>query len=130
MIYLTAEQVLFVHSRVVAETSGTHGVRDLALLQSALARPQATLDDRELYPDLFSKAAALLDSIINNHPFMDGNKRTGIVATGLFLLMNGRRLKSSNLETESFALEIATLHPGIAVLSNWLETYTESLKNP
>ena len=130
MIYLTTEQVLFIHSRVVAETGGTHEVRDLALLQSALARPQATFDGKELYPDLHSKAAALLDSIVNNHPFMDGNKPTGIVATGLFLRFNGRRLNSSNLETETFALEIATLHPGIAIISSWLETHTESLKKP
>ena len=83
MIYLTPEQVLFIHSRLVAETGGSHGVRDLGLLESAVARPRATFDGKELYPDLFTKTAVLMDSLINNHPFLDGNKRTGITAAGL-----------------------------------------------
>jgi death-on-curing protein len=127
MIYLTGEQVLFIHARVIAETSGSHGVRDLALLQSALARPQASFDDKDLYPDLLSKAAALLDFLINNHPFMDGNKRTGIAATGLFLVLNGRHLKTANSELEMFVLEVATSHPNISALTSWLKKHTESL---
>jgi prophage maintenance system killer protein len=61
--YLTAEQVLFIHARLIAETGGAHGVRDLGLLLSAVARPKATFDERELYPDLFSKTAALFESL-------------------------------------------------------------------
>ena len=60
MKYLTAEQILFIHARVVAETGGSHGVHDLGLLESAVARPQATFEGKDLYPDLFHKAAALL----------------------------------------------------------------------
>jgi hypothetical protein len=61
MNYLTPEQVLFIHSRLVTETGGSHGLRDLALLESAVARPRATFDSKEFYPDLFTKAAALMD---------------------------------------------------------------------
>ena len=82
MKYLTAEQVLFIHARLIAETGGSHGVRDLSGLESAVERPQATFDGKELYPDLFMKTAALLDSLVNNHPFVDGNKR---IAAALFL---------------------------------------------
>jgi death on curing protein len=57
------------------------------MLLSALGRPQATFDEKELYPDLFSKAAALMDSLVRNHPFVDGNKRTAITAAALFLRM-------------------------------------------
>ena len=57
-VYLTAEQVLFVHYRLMNETGGEHGVRDLGLLESAVARPRATFDRQELYPDVFEKAAA------------------------------------------------------------------------
>jgi death-on-curing protein len=85
MNYLTAEQVLFIHARLIAETGSEHGVLDLGLLQSAVARPQATFDKQDLYPDLFSKTAALLESLIGNHAFVDGNKRTAITAAGLFL---------------------------------------------
>jgi death on curing protein len=57
IVYLTAEQVLFVHYRLIVETGGEHGVRDLGLLESAVARPRATFDQEELYPDIFEKAA-------------------------------------------------------------------------
>jgi death-on-curing protein len=108
MNYLTPEQVLFIHSRLVAETGGSHGVRDLGLLESAVARPQATFDGKDLYPDLFTKAAALMDSFINNHPFVDGNKRTGVTAAGLFLQINGWRLTTSPEDLEAFILHVAT----------------------
>ncbi|HUM70888.1 MAG TPA: type II toxin-antitoxin system death-on-curing family toxin, partial [Chloroflexota bacterium] len=90
--YLTAQQVLFIHARLIATTGGEHGVRDIGLLESAVARPQATFDGVELYPDLFHKAAALMESLAQNHPFVDGNKRTAITATAMFLRRNGRRL--------------------------------------
>ena len=78
MSHLTAEQVLFIHYRLIEETGGIHGIRDIPLLQSAVARPMATFGSDDLYPDIFSKAAALMHSIIKNHPFVDGNKRTSI----------------------------------------------------
>ena len=87
--YLTPEQVLFLHSRLVAETGGGQGIRDLGMLLSALGRPQATFDEKDLYPDLFSKAAALMDSLVRNHPFVDGNKCTALAAAALFLRING-----------------------------------------
>jgi death-on-curing protein len=121
MIYLTAEQVLFIHSRLVAETGGSHGVRDLGLLESAVARPQETFDDNELYPDLFTKAAALMDSLVNNHPFVDGNKRTGISAAGLFLRLNGWKLSASSVDVEVCTLRVATEGMEIAELATWLQ---------
>ena len=71
MEYLTPEQILFLHARLIEETGGGEGVRDVGLLLSAIARPQASFDDKDLYPDIFSKAAALMDSLIRNHPFLD-----------------------------------------------------------
>ena len=67
--YLTAQQVVFVHARLNESTRGSHGVRDIGLLQSAVAHPQATIEGHELYDDLFAKTAALLESLILNHPF-------------------------------------------------------------
>ena len=120
MNYLTPEQVLFIHSRLVGETGGSHGVRDLGLLESAVARPKATFDGKELYPDLFMKAAALMDSLINNHPFVDGNKRTGVTAAGLFLRINGHKLIAPPEELEACTLRVATDGMGIADLAAWL----------
>jgi death-on-curing protein len=74
MNYLTPEQVLFIHSCLVAETGGSHGLRDLGLFESPVARPQVTIDGKELYPDLFTKAAALnkraVQKKVLNSPFI------------------------------------------------------------
>jgi death-on-curing protein len=105
--YLTAEQVLFIHARIIDETGGAHGVRDIGLLQSAAARPQATFSGNDLYPGIISKAIALMESLARNHPFVDGNKRTAISATGVFLAINGLRLEATQKELERFALNMA-----------------------
>ena len=107
MKYLSAEQILFIHARLIDETGGAHGVRDIGLLQSAAARPQATFGGNELYPDIFSKAAALMESLAKNHPFLDGNKRTAATSTGIFLGINGFRLEASQKELVRFALDMA-----------------------
>ncbi len=125
MKWLTAEQVLFIHARLIAETGGEHGVLDLGLLQSAVARPQATFDGQGLYPDLFSKAAALLESLIGNHSFVDGNKRTAITATGLFLRINGYRLKANNQQIETFTLQCAQHMLPMDRIIVWLKSQSE-----
>lgn len=107
MNFLTIEQLLFLHSRLIAETGGSHGVRDLNLLISAINGPQAVFAGIQLYPDLFSKAAALLESIVVNRPFVDGNTRTGIAAASILLEMNGFHLEVSNSELEEFTREAA-----------------------
>jgi len=126
MNYLTPEQVLFIHSRLVTETGGSHGMRDLGLLESAVARPHATFDGKELYPDLFTKAAALMDSVINNRPFVDGNKRMGITAAGLFLRINGWKLTATLDELETCTLRVATVGMKVAELALWLRDNTLS----
>lgn len=125
MITLTAPQVLFIHARLIDETGGSHGVRDLGLLQSALARPQATYDGQELYPSLFAKAAALMDSLIRNHPFIDGNKRTAVSAAALFLQMNGSRLTASTAQLVDFAMRVVEEKPGIAEMAAWFSHHSE-----
>ena len=124
MNYLTVEQVLFIHMRLIAETGGSPGLRDLGLLASAVARPQATFGGEDLYPDIFNKAAALMDSLIRNHPFVDGNKRVGITAAGLFLLRNDQRLTASNDELERFTLQVARSELSIEQITTWLRSHS------
>jgi death-on-curing protein len=124
MNYLTPKQVLFIYSRLVTETGGSHDLRDLALLESAVARPRATFDSKEFYPDLFTKAAALMDLLINNHPFLDGNKRTGITATGLFFRINGWKLTASSKELVACTMRVAVEGLEIDELANWLRAKT------
>lgn len=118
-VFLTAQQVLFIHARLIDETGGEHGIRDLGLLQSAVARPRATFDGKELYPELFQKAAALVQSLSQNHPFVDGNKRTAITAAALFLHQNGYRLQATNNAVERFALMVADERPSLDEIATW-----------
>jgi death on curing protein len=122
--YLTAEQVLFIHARLISETGGSHGIRDLGLLQSAIARPQATFDKQDLYSDVFFKAGALMESLLQNHPFVDGNKRTAITSAAMFLRMNGYRLIASNSELEQFTFAALLEHWLVDRLAAWLEEHS------
>ena len=122
--FLTPEQVLFLHSRLIQETGGAHGLRDLAMLLSALGRPQATFDGKDLYADIFSKGAALMDSLIRNHPFVDGNKRTAIAAAALFLRLNGYSLMVENDEIVRFTLACAQSQVILEEISAWLQRFS------
>ncbi len=128
MNFLSAEQILFIHARLVEETGGSHGVRDLDMLLSAIGRPQASFDHQDLYPDLFSKAAALMESLIRNHPFLDGNKRTGATAAGLFLRRNGYRLTASNADLVNITMRIAQSQTGVAELAIWLRENSQPVE--
>lgn len=102
-----------------------HGVRDNSMLLSALGRPRATFDRRPLYPNLFSQAAALPDSFIRNHPFLDGNKRTAITVTALFLQKNGFQLVVTGDTLVRFALACAQSQVDLEDIAIWLEKFSE-----
>jgi len=98
--------VLFIHARVISETGGSHGLRDIGLLQSAVARPNATFDGEELYSSTFEKAAALMHSLIKNHPFIDGNKRVGVLSAIVFLNNNNIIIEAGNDDLINFTLSV------------------------
>ncbi|OQZ00862.1 MAG: hypothetical protein B6D35_05110 [Candidatus Brocadia sp. UTAMX2] len=106
------------------ETGGRHGIRNLSLLQSALARPKTTFDNNDLYPDLFTKAASLMHSLVKNHPFTDGNKRTAIAAASIFLLRNNYRLTAPNKELERFTLKVASEHLVLKEIAPWFKGHS------
>ena len=123
--YLTPQEVLFIHARLIATTGGEHGIRDLGLLESAVARPQATFDGADLYPELFLKTAALMESLSQNHPFVDGNKRTAITAAAMFLQLNGFRLQITNEEMERFTMMVVGERPSLESIATWFETNSQ-----
>ncbi len=123
--YLTPEQVIFLHSRLISTIGGAHGVRDVGMLLSAVGRPQATFDGKELYPDIMLKAAALMDSLVRNHPFVDGNKRTAITASALFLRRNGYRLQVENLEMIHFTLACAQSELSLVEIAAWFRQFAK-----
>jgi death on curing protein len=104
---LLCRTYFFLHSRLIQETGGAHGVRDLPMLLSAAGRPQSTFNGSEPYANIFAKAAALLDSLIRNNPFVGGNKPTAIAAAGLFFRLKGCRLAVENEEMVRFTLVCA-----------------------
>jgi death-on-curing protein len=87
--FLDVDDVLELHGSQLARYGGADGVRDRGLLESALAQPQATFDGAFVHDGLFAMAAAYLFHIVKNHPFVDGNKRTGLLAALVFLDLNG-----------------------------------------
>jgi death-on-curing protein len=129
VIYLSVEQVLFLHDRLIEETGGEHGVRDLGGLESALARPQAAFGDTEFYPGIFAKAAVLMDGLTRNHAFIDGNKRISISTAVLFLQINGYRLTATSPELEQFAIHVTTMKPSIDTIADWFRTKTVRAKS-
>lgn len=121
MQYLSAQEILVLHALVVDDTGGSHGVRDIALLQSIAHKPSASLGGSDLYGTVWMKAAVLLESIANYHVFIDGNKRTSLIATARFLALNGYELTATNKAVEKTVLAVATKIVTIEKLAEWLE---------
>lgn len=121
MIYLTLEDLLEIHRRVIESTGGSDGIRSIPLLDSAVARPQATFGGIDLYTALPEKAAALLHSIISNHPFVDGNKRTGFTAMDVFLRLNDRHIVAGEDEKYDFVMSVASEATVLSKITSWIE---------
>ena len=97
-----------IHKILIEAFGGSHGLRDKAGLDSALARPFQTFGNNDLYPTSVHKAAALIESLLVNHPFIDGNKRTGYVLMRIFLIDNGLDINATQEEKYNFVLNIAS----------------------
>lgn len=122
--YLALIEVLELHRKILEQSGGALGIRDVGLLESAIAQPRMTFGREELYPSLLEKAAALGFSIIMNHPFIDGNKRTGHAETETFLVLNGLEINASVDEQERMVLAIASGESGREAFVEWLQRNT------
>ncbi|MBU3677085.1 MAG: type II toxin-antitoxin system death-on-curing family toxin [Chitinophagaceae bacterium] len=120
---IDVHEVLVIHETLIKEFGGVSGVRDNALLISALERPYAGLSDTEFYPTIYEKAGALIESIVKNHPFIDGNKRTGYVMMRLLLLENGYEIEASQDEKYEFVINIASGNFNIHQITQWILTH-------
>ncbi len=125
MKYLTPQNVIQIHFELVEETGGLQGLRDLGLLESAVLRPQATFDGKDLYPTLIIKAGALVHSLLLNHVFADGNKRTATISMAEFLIINGKEFKATNKEVVEFALWVENKKPTIDQIAAWIKKHTK-----
>ncbi|MCA1565727.1 MAG: type II toxin-antitoxin system death-on-curing family toxin [Acidobacteria bacterium] len=127
VVWVHEDVVLAVHLRQLAEHGGGEGVCDEGLLQSALARPQNLLAYGDPPPDLASLAAAYAYGIVHKHPFVDGNKRTALIITRLFLLLNGVNLVTTQEEKYSTFIALATGGLSKEDLASWMKEHLGSL---
>ncbi|MBS0618275.1 MAG: type II toxin-antitoxin system death-on-curing family toxin [Spirochaetes bacterium] len=120
--YVTVEEVIYLHERLIAEFGGATGVRDMGLLDSALHRPQSGY-----YETLLDQAAALLQSLALNHAFGDGNKRIALSAPFIFLRMNGVTVRCTAAEGENFLIrQVIAAKISIPIIADWLRAHTNN----
>lgn len=108
MIRLSKEQVILLHKRLIETTGGSDGIRDIGMLDSALANPFQSFGNKELYPSVQAKAAQLCFGIVKNHPMIDGNKRLGAHVMLVFLALNGYELVYTQQELSGVILDLAS----------------------
>lgn len=121
MKYLSVADVIFIHDDMIAKYGGSPGIRDMGLLESAVHRSRASFGGQDLYPTVFEKTAALFHSILLNHPFFDGNKRTAITSAAFFLENNGYTFKASVEGVIAFPLFVEETRTGILEIAHWFK---------
>jgi death-on-curing protein len=128
MRFLALGEVLALHQRILAESGGTPGVRDLGGIASAVSQPKVSVGGQDAYPTLIDKAAALGFSLIRNHGFLDGNKRIAHAAMEVFLIMNDIEISASVDEQERFMLSLAAGQVSRESLAEWLRSNVATLR--
>ena len=119
---ISVDEAIRIQSILIDKFGGTEGLRDKSLLESALNRAYQTFDKKELYPSAFEKAAAIIESIITNHPFIDGNKRFGYVSMRLTLLESGKDISATENEKYDFVIGIASGILKFDQIVEWINT--------
>ena len=126
---ISTKEVELLHRILINKFGGSHGLRDNSALESAITRPFQTFDGKELYPSVLEKAAALVESILINHPFIDGNKRIGYALLRLFLVQNGHDITASQDNKYEFVIDIASGILKYEGIVSWLASNTSSMND-
>jgi len=130
MRYLFLREILELHDKIIEDSGGARGIRDMGALESAINQPRLTFDQTDLYPDIFTKAAALCFFLVKNHPFVDGNKRVRHAAMETFLILNGFEIKATIDDQEKIILDLAAGKVGRENLTAWLNNHIIHITNP
>lgn len=125
MILLTVDEIISLHSKLIAKTGGIDGLRDKGLLESAVYSADSGFGDEEVYPTVEEKSARLMYSLVSNHAFVDGNKRIGVFVLLLTLRLNGIILKYRQAELVALGLSTAKGELGFKEILNWINNHKE-----
>jgi len=117
---INIEIVKYFHTILIDEFGGSAGIRDLNALKAAIQRPFSTFDGKDLYPTIYDKAAALVESLIKNHAFIDGNKRIGYVMLRFYLIESGYDLSASQTDKYNFIIEISKGNLDFESIKEWI----------
>ncbi len=120
MIVLSKQQILLLHSQLISKTGGSDGLRDVGLLESAINSPFQQFGNEDLYPTIQQKASRLCFGLVNNHPFIDGNKRIGAHVMLVFLALNGIELEYTQDDLSSTILKLASNEISYQQLTKWI----------
>lgn len=126
MKVFTVRQILILHERMIQKYGGSSGIRDMGMLESAANRPFATFGGEDLYSNIFLKAGAFIQSIVKNHPFIDGNKRTAFSGSIAFLLANGVFISVNTNQAVNFMLKVANENLSVDEIALWLKKNTKN----
>lgn len=125
MTIFTVRQILLLHERMIQQFGGSSGVRDIGMLESAIARPFATFGGDDLYQTFFMKVGAFIQSIVKNHPFLDGNKRTAFAGAVILLQANDFLIEISDEESVSFMISVANKNLSVDEIAAWLKKHAK-----
>jgi death-on-curing protein len=125
--YIGAQAVLVIYAKIIDKTGGSHGVRDIGLVESAVAAPRQSFGGKKLYESVFAKAGVLLKKLAGHHPFVDGNKRTAFVSTALFLHRNGRKITTADNDVIDFTVRVVEDELEVEEIAGWLKAHTRKM---
>ena len=124
---INIEIVKYFHAILIEKFGGSDGIRDMNALEAAIQRPYATFDGKDLYPSIYDKAAALVESLVKNHPFIDGNKRIGYVMLRFYLLESGYDLSATQGDKYNFIIEISKGNSDFEGIRNWIVKHSRKI---
>jgi death-on-curing protein len=125
VVFLTLDDIIESHQNQIETYGGSHGIRDIGLLESAIAQPEASFDGQYLHADIFEMAAAYLYHLVMNHPFVDGNKRVGLEAALIFLEINNENLSASDEELVDLVLKTTAGQVGKREIAEFFRSHCE-----